>query len=333
MILNNYSLRLRYTSLIVRLFAFMALTILTATTRYVDYGAIYLTEDQMKASFLELRVSIVKMQSPISTSFLRNPPQSVYGYLTTCYQECIYDEIQCRYDYQSLYRHLDNYQLLAQLECIYYRAIAANQNSIASSNAAQGPYTILQVDGLTAAIRRPVDSFRFRGINPCIFDFHLFWSYDDTNYETCGVQILDLPPIVAPSNDAPPYDPNRHSDPNAAVEQITNDPPTDDEATTIPDDAPETDFGPRNEQPFVPPPFARGTWPYVLRLRRRSNGEILVYNQSVLADNYPVPFVQQYEQYKWEIVAYAFGNPFQTFNSGPDFFDLIEFTLGTFVPQ
>lgn len=308
----------------------MALTILTATTRYADYGAIYLTEDQMKASFLELRVSIVKMQSPISTSFLRNPPQSVYGYLTTCYQECIYDEIQCRYDYQSLYRHLDNYQLLAQLECVYYRAIAANQNSIASSNAAQGTYTILQVDGLTAAIRRPVDSFRFRGINPCIFDFHLFWSYDDTDYETCGVQVLDLPPIVAPSNDAPPYDPDRHSDPNAASEQITSDLPTDNDKTKVPDDSPETDFSPRNDFPVTPPPGLIGTWAYKLVLRRLTNNELLTYDQTQYADSFPYPAISTANG-DIRLVYKQNGNTFSdSFGSTSNFaiqsFDLLSFT-------
>lgn len=284
----------------------MALTILTATTRYLDFGAVYLTEDQMKAAFLELRVSIISMQSPLSESFRRNPPQSVYGYLTTCYQECVYEEIECRYDYQSLYRDLDSYRLLAQLDCIYYDAIATNQNSIAGSNTAQGPYTILQVDGLTNVLRRPVDSFRFKGLNPCVFDFILYWSVDSTDYGNCGVEVFDLPAPLPPSNDAPGYNPSRNSDPNSAEPIILPTPPTDEDKTNVPEDAPVTDFSERNN-PEPPPPVVLGNWTCQIQLTFVPGGGDTV-NLSPQADSLPVPVVQVVAD-RWKLLFNQNGIP------------------------
>ncbi len=309
----------------------MSLTILTSTVRFADYGAIYLTESQMKAAFLELRVSIQKIQSPVSVSFQRNPPQSVFGYLTTCYQECVYDEIQCRYDYQSLYRSFDNYQLLAQLECIYYRAIAANQNSIASTNTTQGPYSILQVEGLTTAIRRPVDSFRFKAINPAIFDMILFWSYDDTDYSNCGLNILDLPSILPPSRNAPAYDSARNSNPNAASETITSGLPTDTAKTKVPDNAPSSDFSSRNDFPVAPPPGQIGTWAYKLVLRRKSNNELLTYNQTQYADSFPYPAIST-SGGEIRLVYRQEGNTYSSFFGTTADFDVQSFDLLSFTP-
>lgn len=309
----------------------MALTILASSSRFADYGAVYLTSDQMKAAYLELRINIQKIQSPISTSFLRNPPQSVYGYLTTCYQECIYDEIQCRYDYQSLYRHISDYQLLAQLECLYYRAIATNQNSIASSNTAQGPYTILQVDGLTTVLRRPIDSFRFRAINPAIFDMELFWSYDDTDYGSCGVQLLDLPNPPIPSRDAPGYDATRNSNPNAASEQVTASPPTDTGKTKVPENSPTTDFSPRNDFPVTPPPGQIGTWTYKLVLRRLTNNELVTYNQTQYADSFPYPAMSTANQ-QIRLVYRQDGSQFSNFFGSTNDFAIQSFDLLSFTP-
>lgn len=236
----------------------MGRSILSERVRFLDFGAYYLSPTQIASPFLEVRVNIHEIQSPLSVSFLRNPSQSVYGYVTTCYQECVYEEIQVRYDYQSVYRNFDSYQLLAQLECIYYGAITQNQRNIADANGAQSPYTTVSVAGLTNFIKRPVDSFRFKGINPCVFDFEVFWLFDDTDYGVCGAVGEDLPVPGDPINEVPPYDPDVNSDPNAADATVTPGLPGDENLTTVPEDSPGTDFSDRNS--FPEPPGGPGTY-------------------------------------------------------------------------
>jgi hypothetical protein len=269
----------------------MVRQIFTQTERYLDKGALYLTQEQMDSPFLELRVKILEIQSPLSVSFRRNPPQSVYGYLTTSYQGCVYDEVECRFDYQSIYRRTADYRLIAQLLCIYYRAVAANQKSIADSNAAQGPFTILSPAGLTSDVATPIDSFRFVGLNPCVFDFEIYWLVDDTDFGTCGVEIFDLPESEEPADEGQPYDPDRNSDPNADSEGVWPEPPDDPDRTDIPEDSPEDDFGPRNSNPPPPPPRVLGTWEYnVVLIRFDNNNESITQTQSGV-DNTPLPTV------------------------------------------
>jgi hypothetical protein len=219
---------------------------LEAVVRYYDSAAYYLSQEQREASFLQLQVNIRKFRPPISESFKRNPPQTVWGYVTLCYQQAIIQEIELRYDYQTIYRDLQEYSLLAQLMCVYFDAITDNQKSIADSNTAQLPYTIRTVEGLVPTINRPLDSIRVVTIVPTVFDIIAVWTVDDEAPDPCAPVRIDTPIPADEPTGANPYDPTQNSDPSDEPESTPGADPTDPDKSAIPSGAPDGDFGPRN---------------------------------------------------------------------------------------
>lgn len=220
----------------------MPIEVKSQTVTYFDEATFYLTEEQIDAIFLEVRINILSYRDPVSLAFTRNPPQSVWGWVTGCYQECIVSEQAIRFDYERVYRDTRDYQQIATLFCIYYKAAMESLGSLGEAIPNIGQFQIQGVDAIDNVVRRGVDSFRFKGLIPMVFSFEVFW-IPKPDVGEC------TPPEIEPDEAAPPGgapNPPGPSSSSPGASPIANGGQAIGPMSSVPPGSFGGDFGPRN---------------------------------------------------------------------------------------
>lgn len=218
------------------------MAIQTQTVTYFDDATIYLTEEQVNSYYLMVRVNILSYRPPISLSFARNPPQSVWGWVTGVDQEAVVFETGLRFDYQQIYEDYDSYKQLAQLLCLYYQATSENLGSLGQAIPTSIPFTIKNVNQLSPFVRRRLDSIRVRTLVPTTFSIELFWLPDMLTGECAGA-LANVPPPAPPGGSPNPPGPDSSS---PGANPIANGGIPIGPMSSIPPGAYSGDFGGRN---------------------------------------------------------------------------------------
>jgi len=220
------------------------LEIKTARHSYLDDATLYLSQEQKEAYWLSIRINIRSYRPPRSFSFRRNPPQTVWGYATGVYQECVVWEKGIRFDYEQIYDDFDSYSQLARLMCIYASMNVDNLVMIAAAVGGPGVGVLQRPAGLTPKLIRRLDSVRVRLDVPAQFDFEVFWNPDPTTEDPCNYERVEPPdPPEQPSDPPGPGDGGASS---PAANPIQNDGEEVGPLSAIPPGAFPGDFGPRN---------------------------------------------------------------------------------------
>jgi len=222
----------------------MALNWNTATYRYLDSGTLYLTDEQQASQYLQVRLQVLEYSPPISESYLRNPPQTVFGYSTLVSNGCVFKEVQQRYAYQVVAEFYEDTTAIQQTACEYFRT--TNDNNFGAFNAIPliGPFVFGNVAGIFPTLYFPCDSIRYVGAQEQVFEFQVFW-IPIGGEEPCLPSKEKPPEPAAPAATAP----NRNTSASPALpdppgQEST---PDDPDRTTPPSNALPGDFGPRND--------------------------------------------------------------------------------------
>lgn len=221
------------------------LEIKSARYSYLDEAALYLTQEQKEAYWLSVRVNIRSYRPPRSFSFRRNPPQTIWGYATGVYQECVVFEKAVRFDYEQIYDDFDSYHQLARLMCIYASLNVDNLVMIAAAVGGPGVGVLQRPQGLTPKLIRRLDSIRVRLDVPAQFDFEVFWNPDPTTEDPCNYERKETPePPEQPSN---PPGPGAGGASSPAANPAQNNGEAIGPLSRVPAGAFPGDFSPRNE--------------------------------------------------------------------------------------
>lgn len=204
--------------------------------KYYNFGAIYLTEQQRAANQLLVVVNIQDYEPEISQSFLRNPPQSVYGYTTIGFREGIVREVQQRYPGQIVLDYVNT-------AAIVQREICRAANYLVDQlrpPPGEGP-DFIQLPGSLA----PFDSLRFKSTNESNFEFIVWWDEVPENTGLCDPTKDELPDAPqTPNPSPPPGPPSGYIPPTVPAEP--NGGSADVGLTPRPEGSPAGDFDPAN---------------------------------------------------------------------------------------
>jgi len=221
------------------------------TYRYLDSGTLYLTKEQQEASYLLIRIRVISYRPSVAFSFVRNPAQSVWGWITGMHDSCVVFEKAQRFDFELCYRDNLDSQDLAVLMCIYHQIAMTNLAIVGLAIPTALPFIFEQVSGIAPSPARELDSVRYVGLVPQVFEFHVTWLSPTSDGTECAPSVFPEPPPPPPKETAPPRD-ERESPP----------PPPPPRQEEVPDDPDRTfppagrlprDFGDRNTGDLTTP--------------------------------------------------------------------------------